>query len=40
MTKVEPNIDNYLDNHYIHKSNWLRAAAMESANLLLWEQEW
>ena len=28
MTKVEPNIDNYLDNHYIHKSNWLRAAVL------------
>ncbi len=22
------NIDNYLDNHYIHKSNWLRAAVL------------
>lgn len=28
MTKVEPNIDNYLDKHYIHKSNWLRAAVL------------
>ena len=28
MTKVEPNIDNYLDNHYIRKSNWLRAAVL------------
>ncbi len=28
MTKVEPNINNYLDNHYIHKSNWLRAAVL------------
>ncbi len=28
MSKVEPNIDNYLDNHYIHKSNWLRAAVL------------
>lgn len=24
----EKNIDNYLDNHYIHKSNWLRAAVL------------
>ena len=22
------NIDNYLDNHYIHRSNWLRAAVL------------
>ena len=21
-------IDNYLDNHYIHRSNWLRAAVL------------
>ncbi len=28
MTKVEPNINNYLNNHYIHKSNWLRAAVL------------
>ena len=28
MTEVEPNIDNYLDNHYIQKSNWLRAAVL------------
>jgi len=24
----EINIDNYLDNHYIHRSNWLRAAVL------------
>ncbi len=23
-----PTIDNYLDNHYIHRSNWLRAAVL------------
>ena len=23
-------IDNYLDNHYIHRSNWLRAAVLGS----------
>ena len=22
------NLDNYLDNHYIHRSNWLRAAVL------------
>ncbi|MEY3592554.1 MAG: hypothetical protein RLZZ38_1530, partial [Bacteroidota bacterium] len=22
------NIDNYLDSHYIHRSNWLRAAVL------------
>ncbi|VXC43060.1 conserved membrane hypothetical protein [Flavobacterium sp. 9AF] len=27
MTKKEE-LDNYLDNHYIHKSNWLRAAVL------------
>lgn len=26
MKKI--NIDNYLDNHYIHRSNWLRAAVL------------
>jgi len=26
--KMEPNIDNYLDSHYIHRSNWLRAAVL------------
>lgn len=25
---MENQIDNYLDNHYIHKSNWLRAAIL------------
>lgn len=25
---AEINIDNYLDNHYIHRSNWLRAAVL------------
>lgn len=25
---MELTIDNYLDNHYIHKSNWLRAAVL------------
>ena len=25
---MENQIDNYLDNHYIHKSNWLRAAVL------------
>lgn len=25
---MEPNLDNYLDNHYIHRSNWLRAAVL------------
>jgi len=24
----DKNIDNYLDNHYIHRSNWLRAAVL------------
>ena len=24
----EINIDNYLDSHYIHRSNWLRAAVL------------
>jgi VIT1/CCC1 family predicted Fe2+/Mn2+ transporter len=28
MTEFEPNIDDYLDNHYIQKSNWLRAAVL------------
>ena len=23
-------IDNYLDNHYIHRSNWLRAATINN----------
>jgi VIT1/CCC1 family predicted Fe2+/Mn2+ transporter len=27
--KVETTgLDNYLDNHYIHRSNWLRAAVL------------
>jgi len=25
---MEDNTDNYLDNHYIHRSNWLRAAVL------------
>ena len=25
---MEETNDNYLDNHYIHKSNWLRAAVL------------
>ena len=28
MTKQTEDIDNYLDNHYIHRSNWLRAAVL------------
>lgn len=24
----EINLENYLDNHYIHRSNWLRAAVL------------
>jgi VIT1/CCC1 family predicted Fe2+/Mn2+ transporter len=28
MTKKTENSDNYLDNHYIHRSNWLRAAVL------------
>lgn len=28
MTQSEVNIDNYLENHYIHRSNWLRAAVL------------
>jgi len=31
MIRMEENIktlDNYLDNHYIHRSNWLRAAVL------------
>lgn len=28
MTAATKNIDNYLDNHYIHRSNWLRAAVL------------
>jgi VIT1/CCC1 family predicted Fe2+/Mn2+ transporter len=28
MTDKAKNIDNYLDNHYIHRSNWLRAAVL------------
>jgi len=28
MTAPTKNIDNYLDNHYIHRSNWLRAAVL------------
>lgn len=28
MQEEEKNLDNYLDNHYIHKSNWLRAAVL------------
>lgn len=27
-TKTPLTIDNYLDNHYIHRSNWLRAAVL------------
>ena len=27
-TMSEINIDNYLDSHYIHRSNWLRAAVL------------
>ncbi len=28
MNEPAKNIDNYLDNHYIHRSNWLRAAVL------------
>lgn len=28
MTKTTDLLDNYLDNHYIHRSNWLRAAVL------------
>ena len=28
MNEPARNIDNYLDNHYIHRSNWLRAAVL------------
>ncbi|MGC4058417.1 MAG: VIT1/CCC1 transporter family protein [Chitinophagaceae bacterium] len=28
MEASQINIDNYLDNHYIHRSNWLRAAVL------------
>lgn len=28
MSEPIKNIDNYLDNHYIHRSNWLRAAVL------------
>ena len=28
MEENERTIDNYLDNHYIHRSNWLRAAVL------------
>ncbi|MEQ8216920.1 MAG: VIT family protein [Arenibacter sp.] len=28
MSETTKNIDNYLDNHYIHRSNWLRAAVL------------
>lgn len=28
MNLTPANIDNYLDNHYIHRSNWLRAAVL------------
>ena len=28
MTTPNENLDRYLDNHYIHKSNWLRAAVL------------
>lgn len=28
MTKQSENSENYLDNHYIHRSNWLRAAVL------------
>src|SRR5690606_31651268 len=28
MTEKTEELDNYLDNHYIHRSNWLRAAVL------------
>ncbi len=28
MNEAKKNIDTYLDNHYIHRSNWLRAAVL------------
>ena len=28
MTEKIDDLDNYLDNHYIHRSNWLRAAVL------------
>ena len=28
MTEKAEELDNYLDNHYIHRSNWLRAAVL------------
>ncbi|HBW79822.1 MULTISPECIES: hypothetical protein [Sphingobacterium] len=29
------NFDNYFDNHYIHKTNWLRAAVLGANNVIL-----
>tara|TARA_R110002050_G_scaffold214090_1_gene350318 strand:- start:894 stop:1112 length:219 start_codon:yes stop_codon:yes gene_type:complete len=28
MTEKTEELDNYLDSHYIHRSNWLRAAVL------------
>jgi vacuolar iron transporter family protein len=28
MTKKTEALENYLENHYIHRSNWLRAAVL------------
>ena len=28
MAKISEGIDDYLDSHYIHRSNWLRAAVL------------
>jgi VIT1/CCC1 family predicted Fe2+/Mn2+ transporter len=28
MSEKTEDLDNYLDNHYIHRSNWLRAAVL------------
>jgi len=31
------NLDNYLDNHYIHRSNWLRAAVLGANDGIKWK---
>ena len=28
MTSSKVNLENYLNNHYVHRSNWLRAAVL------------
>jgi VIT1/CCC1 family predicted Fe2+/Mn2+ transporter len=35
MTEKTEELDSYLDSHYIHRSNWLRAAVLGASDGIL-----